>query len=969
MSALIIWMAAPKCEAFSQHLSLQRGLMTSACGDIIRVVFTRALSCAFLFAVSQSFSAELLPPGHRPEPPGTHLLRGGTVVPKPGEKIEGGAILIRDGRIEAVGAAIEPPAEARVWDMTGLTIYAGFIDPYLTLAPSTNVLGFQSFEIEEGEPRASGLNFFGVTGQEKDTGRPGPGYHIGQVTPERKMAASYTYSSNATKTLRELGFTAGNLVPDRGVVRGVSALVLLGDEGPNRSIVRREVAQHVGFEVASQREDAYPRSFMGAIATVRQSFFDAKNYAANGETRQFVNLALDALAPAAKGDMPVIFEPGSVLMVDRAARVAQELGLRFHIVACGQEWRRPDLMDDVAGAFIVPLQFPEAPKLPDEADWQEVSLDNLRAWDWAPENAAVLRRAGREVALTLYGLTERKSFRKNLRSAVDRGLVEADALAALTTVPAKICGVEMDLGTIEKGKLANLTVVDGSYFDPKSRVRDVWVNGRPFRITPAVSQTDEDKKDETDKKAAEKTSLMATRTAKSPLDGRGPLAAPKSVLVRNATIWTSAEQGILEADLLIADGKIRAVGNALAAEGAEVIDGTGKHVTPGLIDCHSHAMVVGNVNEGTVPSSAMVRIGDVVNSETRRIEEELAGGLTVANLLHGSANPIGGHNCVIKLRNGASPEEMKFEGAPAGIKFALGENVKQANWGAERATRFPQTRMGVPTFMANRFTAAQSYAANWQRWQEKREGLEPRRDLELDTLAEILHGDRLVHCHSYRQDEILMFLRTMEQFGVRVATLQHVLEGYKVADEIARHGAGASCFSDWWAYKFEVIDAIPYAGAIMHQRDVVVSFNSDSSDLSRRLYTEAAKAVKYGGVSEKEALKFVTINPARQLRIEQRVGSLEPGKDGDFVIWSRSPLDAGTVCEQTWMDGKKYFDRKVVPEKTERLREEWKALVAKAKKAAGLAKPDEGSKPAQTAFFLLPFELQHDHVDRHCDSP
>jgi imidazolonepropionase-like amidohydrolase len=366
-----------------------------------------------------------------------------------------------------------------------------------------------------------------------------------------------------------------------------------------------------------------------------------------------------------------------------------------------------------------------------------------------------------------------------------------------------------------------------------------------------------------------------------------------------------------------------------------------------------------------------VRIGDVVNSETRRIEEELAGGLTVANLLHGSANPIGGQNCVIKLREGASPEELKFAGAPAGIKFALGENVKQSNWGTERATRFPQSRMGVPTFMANRFTAARAYQAAWTKWKENQQGPEPRRDLELEALSEILRGERLIHCHSYRQDEIVAFLRTMESFGIRVATLQHVLEGYKVADEISRHGAGASCFSDWWAYKFEVYDAIPYAAAIMRDRQVVVSFNSDSSDLSRRLYSEAAKAVKYGGVPEEDALNFVTINPAKQLRIDSRVGSLEPGKDGDFVIWSRSPLEAGTVCEQTWIEGKKYFDRAAIPEKTKALREEREALLAKAKKAAGLSKPEEslsGSKAAQAAFFLSPWELQFDQVDRHCDS-
>jgi imidazolonepropionase-like amidohydrolase len=279
--------------------------------------------------------------------------------------------------------------------------------------------------------------------------------------------------------------------------------------------------------------------------------------------------------------------------------------------------------------------------------------------------------------------------------------------------------------------------------------------------------------------------------------------------------------------------------------------------------------------------------------------------------------------------------------------------------------------MGVPTFMANRFAAGRAYQTAWKNWEQNKSGPEPRRDLELEALSEIIAGDRLIHCHSYRQDEIVAFLRTMESFGIRVATLQHVLEGYKVADEIAKHGAGASCFSDWWAYKFEVIDAIPYAGAIMHDRKVVVSFNSDSSDLSRRLYSEAAKAVKYGGVSEEEALKFITINPATQLRIDARVGSLEVGKDGDFALWSKSPLEAGTICEQTWIEGKKYFDRNFVSEKSQALQQEREQLLAKAKKAAGLSKPEEistGSKAAQAAFFLLPWELQFENVDRHCDS-
>src|SRR5262249_40076264 len=267
-----------------------------------------------------------------------------------------------------------------------------------------------------------------------------------------------------------------------------------------------------------------------------------------------------------------------------------------------------------------------------------------------------------------------------------------------------------------------------------------------------------------------------------------------------------------------------------------------------------------------------------------------------------------GQNQVIKLRDGASPEEMKFEGAPPGIKFALGENVKQSNAGERATTRFPQTRMGVPTFHANRFTAAQQYLQAWEDC-AKKGGVPPRRNLELEALGEIIQGKRLIHCHSYRQDEILAFLRVMESFKVKVATLQHVLEGYKVADEIAAHGAGGSCFADWWAYKFEVYDAIPYDGSLMRDRGVVVSFNSDSSELARHLYLEAAKAVKYGDTPEIEALKFVTLNPAKQLKIDAHVGSLEVGKDGDFALWSKSPLDSGTVCLQTWIEGKKYFDR------------------------------------------------------------
>lgn len=389
---------------------------------------------------------------------------------------------------------------------------------------------------------------------------------------------------------------------------------------------------------------------------------------------------------------------------------------------------------------------------------------------------------------------------------------------------------------------------------------------------------------------------------------------PEYVLIKNATIWTSSDLGKLEnADMLIRRGIIERIGkNIQAPKGAIVIDATGKHVTPGIIDAHSHTAISGGVNESTQAITSEVRIQDVINSDDINIYRQLAGGVTTVNVLHGSANPIGGQNAVIKYRWGSLPDELIFKEAPSGIKFALGENVKQSNWGDRYTTRYPQTRMGVEQIIRDAFKSAIDYEKAWNTYREeskKKILIPPRRDLQLEALLEILKGQRLVHAHSYRQDEILMLLRVAEDFGFRIATLQHVLEGYKIAEAIAKHGAGASSFSDWWAYKFEVYDAIPHNGALMEKVGVVTSFNSDSDELARRLNLEAAKAIKYGGLTEEQALKLVTINPAKQLKIDKYVGSLEPGKHADFVIWSGNPLSTYTICEQTWIEGRKYFDR------------------------------------------------------------
>lgn len=939
------------------------------------------LACSFLMAGSGA--AQLLPPGHRALPPGVHLLQAAKVITQPGEAITNGMVLIRDGRIAAVGAGLALPADARIWELTNATIYAGFLDLHVPVSgQAIDSSGTQLVNEQPHDLTAGGINFFGVPGGERDPGAPGPGSELAVMRSEQRIAPTLAPAANDLKALRELGFTAANFVPSAGVLRGSSALALLGDTSPNRAVLRADVFQHAAFDASASPDGAaYPRSLMGVIAALRQTLLDAQHYdalaTANPPRRDPVlgfSESLEALRPAINRRQPVVFEPGSVLMADRATRLAGEFNLDFLLLASGQEWRRPDLMAATGARFIVPLNFPELPKLPDESDWDQVELDALRAWDWAAENPAVLRSNRLEIALTTFALGDKQAFRKNLRRALDRGLSEADALAALTTRPAEWSGVADQLGVIAPGRLANLTVVRGSYFDPEAKVLEVWIEGRHYPLTDPAEKPPEKAKQE--KKKPEEP--PAARVARSPQEERGPILSPPAVLFRNATIWTSGPAGILRGqDLLLAGGKVAGIGDRgtvrlKAPDQLVEVDATGLHLTAGLIDAHSHSYILGSVNEGTLPSTAMVRIGDVVNSESPQIYEQLAGGLTAASLLHGSANPIGGQNAVVKLRWGAGPEELKIADAPPGIKFALGENVKQANWGENRRSRFPQTRMGVPVFMANRFTAAQQYLAAGRKF-EAGEGPKPRRDLELETLGEIIEGKRLIHCHSYRQDEIVAFLRVMESFGVKVGTLQHILEGYKVADEIAAHGAGASAFADWWAFKYEVIDAIPYAGAIMHDRGVLVSFNSDSSDHARRMNREAAKAVKYGGVPEAEALNFVTINPAKQLGIGHRTGSLEIGKDADIAVWSGHPFAPETICLQTWIDGEKYFDRAREPERVTRLQAEREALLAKARKTADTkqAEPageEKKSEAARALFFRQALENTRQFQYSCCDA-
>ena len=428
--------------------------------------------------------------------------------------------------------------------------------------------------------------------------------------------------------------------------------------------------------------------------------------------------------------------------------------------------------------------------------------------------------------------------------------------------------------------------------------------------------------------------------------GTPPPDAPSVVLIQNATLLTVSHGTIEHGSILIKDGKIAEVGPSVKAPaGAQIIDAAGQFVIPGIVDCHSH-IAAEAINEGSVSVSSMVTMEVVLNPDDIDIYRDLAGGVTSANILHGSANSIGGQTLVIKLRWGQTASKLPFEGAMPGIKFALGENPKRSNFSIPgQPKRYPATRMGVEETIRAAFSEARDYKKTWDDYNKRVAAGEknlilPRRDLKLDPLVEVLEGKRYVHSHCYREDEILMLLRVAKEFGFKVRTFQHILEGYKVADELAAAGVGASTFSDWWAYKVEAYDAIPYNAALMTRRGVIVSINSDDAEEATHLNQEAAKSMKYGGLSHDEALKLVTLNPAIQLGIDKRVGSIDVGKDADLAIYNHDPLSAYAVVQKTLIDGRVYFDRQRDIAGRAELEKEKKALTEKLKKAAE-KKPEE----------------------------
>lgn len=811
----------------------------------------------------------------------------------PGKTLDQADIQVKDGKIVAVGVGLKGDEQSVRLDMKGKVIHAAFLDPYT----DGDKVGLEKTQVE--------------------TGTPISGTHP-RVHDDLRVADYLQVTDDTFKDFRELGYAVVAVVPQDGIFRGQSTVYRTGDGEGARTVIRPG-----GFSVVNLEElgwdklkgENYPLALIGSVALVRQTFLDLDWYRKARSVKGYVDekpdfsANLESLQAVRDGRRLLVGESNNFLDDLRLLHLFKEVGLKERaVMLCGEEWRELSWLQAALTAhdhLLLPLNFPDDPEA-DEGlgqsrhQWAEF----LRKWYNAPANPRWLAEKGVDFSFSTHGLKDLEDQPKRLREAVLAGLPASTALAALTTEPAAFLGLSDRYGTLEPGKSASFVVRDGGPFDKESAVVEVWVDGQRHLDLERLGKGEAVKKKEVEARAF----VQAHRYAQPP-SLLPQMKRAHDVLFRNATVWTQGPSGVLkQCDVLVKNGKIAAVGQGLQAGGAQVVDCAGLHLTPGIVDCHSHTALAGEVNEPGANVTSMVRMKDILNPFDYNIYLQLAGGVTTVNILHGSANAIGGQSVTCKWRYGSPPEGLIFAGAPGGIKFALGENPKQSNWGDAHQSRYPQSRMGVMELIRGSFVTALNYR------KLMKEGKHPKPDLKLDALLEVLDGKRLVHCHCYRQDEILALIHTAEEVGFRVNVFHHVLEGYKVADQIAKYGAGCSTFADWWAYKLEVQDAIPQNAALLHEAGVLVSVNSDSDDLARRLNTEAAKSIRYGGMSEVDALNMVTRNPAKQLGILDKTGTLEVGKDADLVLWNDDPLKQNALVLQTWIDGNLYFEQGEQPE-------------------------------------------------------
>lgn len=836
------------------------------------------------------------------------FLQNARVVVRPGQVLDSACVVIDGDKIVRVGTGLTPPAGAEVVDCQGLTAYPGLIHPFMRVS----VDGLSPAQAQGGGPGGGGPGGGGggqgrqnqtVTQQAEAMARrdKDPFGIDNNLLARHKTAELKQKDASGFDSLLKNGFVLAQVSASGGIIGPTSAVYRLDSLAIDPSAVVANPG-NVPVSMSARGAGSYPGSTMGVMAFIRQAFCDADRLGRVED--KGANPGLANLVPVMKKRASVVFDALNEVGFFQAKRVADEFGLQPVYGFSSDAGSVKDLLK--GGTVLLRGSVPSKPTIGESLE--TASLSSVRDYFGEIQSAAELDKAG----VTFAYAPSTTDPLSGIRTYVRAGLSRDTALASMTTVPAELLGVGSSAGTIEAGKSANILLTEGDLFESSSQVMAVWSAGRRAAIKMP------DRKKPEDLKTDSPLAVMAPNHAPFP----APAETEKAFrLYRNATVWTQGPQGVIRnGDVLIQDGKVTAVGRGLKAPaGCEVLDATGKHITPGIWDCHSHTGINGGVNESTNMVTIECRIADVTNHRSTSIYNQLSGGTVGANQLHGSANVIGGQNNTVKWRWGQRPNEFRVQGAPEGVKFALGQNpiredasgfgAQQQPVGTTLLTWRPRTRMGNEESIRRALQQGKEYNQQWQDFRDGKTKVEPRRDLQREALGEVVSGKRWVHSHGYRADEMLALIRILDEFGGKLATLQHVLEGYKIADEMADRGVGGSTFSDWWGYKLEAYDAIPYNASLMAARGVSVSVNSDSDNHARRLNQEAAKSMRYGGASAEEALGFVTLEPAKQLGIADRTGSLEAGKDADMVVWSAEPMSVFAMCLETYVDGVKRFDR------------------------------------------------------------
>lgn len=959
-----------------------------------------------------------------------HAFINAHLVIAPGMEYQNATLLTLNGKVVSFGNGISVPKDAIVHDLNGKYIYPAFFEIN------------SSFGMPKIAPALTNSHWNDA------------------IHSDFIPSTAFHYDEKEAKSLRQKGVGVVMTHCDDGIAQGSGMVVPLK---PEKNINPAQKAMFYSMSKGSSKTQ-YPTSYMGAVALMRQTFYDSKwlcNQNQQGETDSYNAV----VAEYNHWNLPKVVQTNTTDRALGLLSVGREFNQDWVIVGAGKEYERADEFRYQNAKVVLPLNFPKAYDMSDIYRSSFVTTEQLKHWELAPYNPAILHNNQVQLAITTEN-TSSKDFWTNLRLAVKNGLPQEAALRALTLTPAEWMNVADEYGSLEAGKQANFFIAEDNIFTSKAKIEESWVGtdrmvfdrydehditgeyelnfkdeihkllvsrkGNKFvgklylhegsqsidvkfdlnlnLVTFYYSEIKEGEPEFTrftgkvnfkskiwDGWAANNTekfqwtairhdftkTKFKTFTADTNIPGvwypnmaygrTESIQKRKNYFIENAIIWSNGPLGKFKGSLLIEDGIIVAVGKDLVWDGkATKIDAKGMHLTPGIVDEHSHIAAKGGINESGQAVSAEVRIADALNSKDINIYRQLSGGVTTAQILHGSANPIGGQSAIIKLKWGETPEQMYIDDQVPFIKFALGENVKQS-WRSYMGKRYPQSRMGVEQLFYDAFYQAKMYDsahtehASSTSWQNlpvvnvftNPEQNAPRVDLELEALSQILNHERYITCHSYVQSEMLMLMTVADSLNLALGTFTHGLEAYKIADEIAADSIAVSTFADWWAYKFEVKDGIPYNAAILQNKGVLVGINSDDAEMGRRLNQEAAKAVKYGGVTEEEALKMVTLNPAKMLHLDNKIGSIEIGKQADIVLWTAHPLSLQAKVNTTMIEGTIYFSQLQNTLLIEQNQAERKRLINKMMSAVKGGAPTQPIKPQLPYRYECETEVKH----------